>query len=63
MDEILVDLSQGDKDELALLNPGMRDLELFRVYFNIIEEEDIQINRPGTPSEGFRATQERFDAL
>src|SRR5512136_1283140 len=63
MDKILINFSQGDKDKLTILSPGMRDLELFGVYFNIIEEEDIQIDRPRSPSNGSCTAQPGFDGL
>src|SRR4030042_2930011 len=41
----------------------MGDLELLRPDFFFIKEEDIEINGPGSPAEGLRSTQLRFDPL
>ncbi len=49
MDEVSIDFGQRDEDELAILDPGMGDPEFFGVDFNIVEEKDVQINRPGSP--------------
>ncbi len=50
MDEVSIDLSQRDEDKLAVLDEGVGDLEFLGVNFNVIEEEDIQINGSGSPS-------------
>jgi hypothetical protein len=50
MDEISINFSQGNEDELTILNEGMWDLEFLSVDFSIIKEEDIQINGSGPPS-------------
>jgi hypothetical protein len=63
MNEVSIDFSQGDEDKLAILNLRVGDLEFLGVNFDVIEEEDIQINRPGSPLEGFYTPQLRFDAL
>lgn len=63
MDEISIDFSQRDEDELAVLNVRVGDLEPLGTDLNVVEEEDIQINRPGSPSEGFHPAQLRLDGL
>jgi len=63
MDEISIDFSQGDEDELAVLNVRVGDLEPLGTDLNIIEKEDIQINRPGSPSKGFHPAQLRLDGF
>jgi hypothetical protein len=63
MEKISVDFNQGDEDKLAILDERVRDLELLGVNFNIIEEENIQINHSGSPSKGFSATELGFDGL
>jgi hypothetical protein len=63
MDEVSIDLSQWDEDKLAILNEGVGDLEFLGMNFNIIEEENIQIDRSGSPSKGLCATELEFDGL
>jgi len=58
-----IDFSQGDENKLAILDERVGDLEFLGVNFNFIEEEDIQINRSGSPSKCFCATQPGFDGL
>ncbi len=48
---------------MAILDERVGDLELLGVNFNIIEEENIQINCSGSPSKGFCATPLAFDGL
>ena len=63
MDEISIDFSQGDEDELTILDKRVGDLEFLGVNFSIIEEEDIQINCSGSPSKGFHPAQLGLDGL
>jgi DUF438 domain-containing protein len=57
VDEISVDLSKGEKDELTFVKERMRDLEIFCPYFPVVEDEDIKIDYPGTPPKGLHSAQ------
>ena len=61
MDKISIDFGQRDEDELAVLNERVGDLEFPGMDLNIIEEEDIEINCSGSPSNGFCPAQLGFD--
>ena len=49
MDQISIDLCQGNQDELAFLDEGMGDLEFLCMNFGVIKKENIEVNRPGVP--------------
>jgi len=57
MEEVSIDFSKGDQDELTFMKERMRDLEIFCPYFLIVENEDIKIDRPGAPLKGLRSAQ------
>jgi hypothetical protein len=63
MDEISIDFKQGDEHELALPDERVGNLEVLGMNLKIIEKEDIQINRSGSPSKGFCATHLGFNSL
>ena len=63
MDEVSIDLSQGDEDKLAILNERVRNLELLGLNFKGVEKEKVQIDGSGSPSESLCAAQLSFNGL
>src|SRR4030042_2994955 len=63
MDEVSIDFNQRDEDKLTILDERVGDLEFLGVNFNIIEEENIQINRSGSPSKGLCPAQLGLNGL
>src|SRR4030042_7169786 len=63
MGKILIDFSQRDKDKLTVLDARVRNLEFLSSNFNIVKKENIQINRPGSPSKVFCTAQLGLNGL
>jgi hypothetical protein len=63
MDEMAINLSQGDEDELAFLNPWVRDGQFLRVDDLVVEEKKIEIEGTGPPPKRFSSAQSGFYLL
>lgn len=63
MDKASVNFSQGDENELTLLDQRMGDLEFLRPNLFIIKEKNIKVNGSGSPANRFLSTQLRFNSL
>jgi hypothetical protein len=63
MDEVSIDLSQGDEDKFAILDERVRNLEFLGLNFKVVEKEKVQIDGSGSPSESLCAAQLSFDGL
>lgn len=48
-----VHLSKRDKDKLTFMETWVGNLEVLGSNLLFIIEEDVKIDRPGTPSKGF----------
>ena len=63
MDEIAINLSQGDEDELAFMNPWVRNRQFLRVDDLVVEEKKIEIEGTGPTPKGFSSAQPGFYLL
>jgi len=63
MDDMAINLSQGDEDELAFLDPWVRNGKFLRVDDLVVEEKKVEIEGAGPPPEGLAPAHCGFDLL
>lgn len=56
-----IHFNQGDEDELTFLKVRMRNDQLPGLNGLVIEEQNIEIDGPGTPAKGLPPSQPQFD--
>ena len=63
MEELTVDLSQGDENELTFMEKGVGDLHFLRFNHLVIEKKEIKVDGPRAPPKRLDSSQFRFDLL